>query len=675
LSFATTVAADAGSYVCEVSGACTPIAISSSATLTIAAGSSIINHPNSQNICTGASAVFVCDATGGSLTYQWKKDGVALTNGGNIAGATTFTLTVASSVLGDAGSYVCEVSSTCSSMLISNSATLSINTATAISSQPSSLTLCAGAPASFSISATGSGLVYQWTKGGTAISSATNSSYTIPSTVVADAGSYKCDITSACGFLSSTVATLTVDAPVSITTQPTNLSACPGDNITFSVLTTGTVASYQWKKNGVALVDGGNISNATTNVLAIASVSASDVDTYTCDVVAVCGANSTSSIAALTLSSTPTITTQPTNTLICTGQVLNLTIVANSGSTIIYQWQKDGVDLVNNAIITGANTATLSISSTTSADAGNYTCSVATSCSAPAVSNVAVVSTTTSSSITQQPISANVCKTQSVLFTVTISGSGIVYQWQYKANAALIYTNLSNGGKYSGVATNALVITNADISEEGAYRCVVTEACGAVQNSAPAALRIDSPNIIINPFPQSLCLGQLVQFSVVATGSNLVYQWYKDGVALVNGGRISGARAAALSITGAVISDNGDYTCSVTGICPPPVTSQPGTLTVSVCTAISIADLNGQIINIYPKPANNETTIEIKGRSGEITIGLFDMQGSLVLSDLYNVGSSADLIRINTSALPQGVYVVQIQIGEELYTDKLHVIH
>ena len=677
VSLSSTTAGDAGTYICEVSGSCAPIAVSTGATLTLAAGSSIVTQPISKSACTGSSTVFTCNATGGSLTYQWKKAGVALTDGGNISGATTFTLTLASLNLADAGDYACEVSSTCSAMLTSNIATLTVNNSTVITSQPSSLTRCVGTAASLDVVASGTGLVYQWMKGGISISGATNATYTIPSVAASDAGSYTADITSSCGLVSSNVAVLTINSPVTITTQPVNVNACAGDNVTISLVASGSVVSYQWFKNSVALVDGGTISNSATNSLTISSVSASDADSYTVQITGLCGAPVTSAASVLSLSTTPTITTQPpASVLICTGQSLSLNIAVSSASTVIHQWKKDGINLVSNGTtIIGATSATLTISPTTAGDAGSYTCSVSTSCSTPATSSAAVVSTTTSSSITQQPISAKVCKTQTVLYTVTIGGTGIVYKWQFKANGASVYTDLSNGGKYSGVTTKDLVITNVNISEEGAYRCVVTEVCGAVQNSAPAALIIDSPTIVQHPFPQSVCLGQIIQFNVVATGSNIVYQWYKDGVAVTNGGRVSGAATASLKITGSTITDNGEYTCRVSGICPPVAISQPATLTVSVCTAISIADLNGQKIAVYPKPANDFTTIEIKEYIGEISFVLFDLQGSLIQNNTFDVNAASEKITLDTSTLPQGMYFIQIYLGGELYTDKIEVIH
>jgi hypothetical protein len=73
----------------------------------------------------------------------------------------------------------------------------------------------------FSVKASGTEpLSYQWRKGGSDISGATDSSYTITSVVMADAGSYDVVVSNSCGSVTSSAATLTVnkaDAACNIT--------------------------------------------------------------------------------------------------------------------------------------------------------------------------------------------------------------------------------------------------------------------------------------------------------------------------------------------------------------------------------------------------------------------------------------------------------------------------
>ena len=87
----------------------------------------ITSQPASQTLLTGASATFSVTATGSpSPSYQWKKGGIALVNGGQISGATSATLTVAGLASTDAGSYTCDVSNS-SGSVISTAATLTVN--------------------------------------------------------------------------------------------------------------------------------------------------------------------------------------------------------------------------------------------------------------------------------------------------------------------------------------------------------------------------------------------------------------------------------------------------------------------------------------------------------------------------------------------------------------------
>jgi hypothetical protein len=76
--------------------------------------------------------------------------------------------------------------------------------------QPSNLTVEAGANAPFSIVASGLSNQYQWRKNGIAINGATSASLTIQQTIPSDAGTYSCLISNGGGFATTNGATLTV---------------------------------------------------------------------------------------------------------------------------------------------------------------------------------------------------------------------------------------------------------------------------------------------------------------------------------------------------------------------------------------------------------------------------------------------------------------------------------
>ncbi|MFM1769049.1 MAG: hypothetical protein RJA22_1578 [Verrucomicrobiota bacterium] len=83
-----------------------------------------------------------------------------------------------------------------------------------IVSQPQSLTVTAGQPASFSVGATGEPLSYQWRKGGLPLAGATAATVTLPATTTSDAGSYDCAVSNPQGTTLSSAATLAVVLPV-----------------------------------------------------------------------------------------------------------------------------------------------------------------------------------------------------------------------------------------------------------------------------------------------------------------------------------------------------------------------------------------------------------------------------------------------------------------------------
>ncbi len=79
-----------------------------------------------------------------------------------------------------------------------------------ITIQPASQTNLFGSVTTFSVTAGGGGLTYQWMKGGVPIPNATNSTYTIPYTVDTDAGNYQVLVQNTAGSVLSDIAALTV---------------------------------------------------------------------------------------------------------------------------------------------------------------------------------------------------------------------------------------------------------------------------------------------------------------------------------------------------------------------------------------------------------------------------------------------------------------------------------
>jgi Immunoglobulin I-set domain len=221
---------------------------------------SITAQPANQTVNAGQTATFTVSATGtASLAYQWQKKGA------NISGATAASYTTPATTAADSGSTFDVIVSNAAGNVTSNSATLTVNsapTAPTISTQPGNQIVTAGQAATFSVVAAGSSpLSYQWQLNGTNISGATRTSYTTPVTTTANSGEqFRVIITNALGNITSTAATLTVNASTAgssidvITYHYDNLRT--GQNVNEMTLTPANVKQAAFGKLGEFAVDG-----------------------------------------------------------------------------------------------------------------------------------------------------------------------------------------------------------------------------------------------------------------------------------------------------------------------------------------------------------------------------------------------------------------------------------
>jgi hypothetical protein len=391
-SIASAQSGDAGGYSVSVSNVAGSVN-SSAATLTVnpaLQAPTITTQPQSLTVIPGSGATFSVAANGtATLTYQWQKGGV------NIAGATSATYTIASAAAGDAGNYTVVVTNGVGSAT-SSMAVLTVSAvvvAPTIATQPVSATVTAGTPATFSVVANGTApLTYQWKKGTTAVSGATAATYLIGSAQAGDAASYTVVVTNSAGSITSTSATLTVDAsPVvpAITTQPQASTVTAGSSANFTVVASGTAPlSYQWSKGGVA------IAGATAATYSIASAQAGDAGSYFVMV-----SNSAGSVTSVTVALTvsavvaaPSITTQPQSVSVTVGSGVSFNVIATGTGPLSYQWRKTG------AAVAGATNASFAIANAQTGDAGDYTV-VVTNAAGSATSTVATLAVSVAASV------------------------------------------------------------------------------------------------------------------------------------------------------------------------------------------------------------------------------------------------------------------------------------
>ncbi|HRE37479.1 MAG TPA: choice-of-anchor J domain-containing protein [Chitinophagaceae bacterium] len=227
-------------------------------------------------------------------------------------------------------------------------ATINVVQPPAITSQPSTTTVCAGGNATFSVGATPAiaTTTFQWqvsTNGGVTWTNLTNvapySGVTLSTLTITGVTAgmhnnrYRVIVGGQCPPqpLTSSAAVLNVNVPPAITTNPTSISRCLGTSASFtaaaSVSSGNASFSYQWQVS----VDGGvtfsNISGATSATYTIASVTqAMNGNRYRCVVtVAPCATTATTTAATLTVIPLPNVTISSPVTQLVPGRTTTIT--------------------------------------------------------------------------------------------------------------------------------------------------------------------------------------------------------------------------------------------------------------------------------------------------------------------------------------------------------------
>ncbi|MEM9858609.1 MAG: FG-GAP-like repeat-containing protein [Bacteroidota bacterium] len=196
--------------------------------------------------------------------------------------------------------------------------------------------------------------------------------------------------------------------------------------------------------------------------------------------------------------------------------------------------------------------------------------------------------------ISTQPTDDDLCEGETAIFTTSASGTtNITYQWQEDQGSG--FTNLSDGGEYSGATTSDLYVANLTAQQDGyQYRCVITGDFAPDRISDIALLQVETLSAISSqPQDQTIDIGDVATFTVTASGENLTYQWQKDGNDLGN------ETNSTLSISNVAASDQGSYSCTVTSNCNTVISQTANLFVIDPNIGFSVTDLdqNQQIGN------------------------------------------------------------------------------
>jgi hypothetical protein len=259
-----------------------------SGTLTVQAAPSILASPVNQTVVSGSSVTFAASASGSPVpTVQWQQS--TSNNGGNsysnISGATGTTFTLTSATSSQNGYLYRAVFTNSVGSATTSSATLTVQSAPVVSTNPKSQTVNAGQTATLTAAAAGNPTpTVQWqvsTNGGTTFSNvagATGTTLTLAGTTASQNGSiYRAVFTNTVGSATTTTATLTVKYAPIVNSMPVSQSVTAGQSATFTAAATGNpTPTVQWQVSTNGGSTFSNISGATTSTLTLTSTTASE---------------------------------------------------------------------------------------------------------------------------------------------------------------------------------------------------------------------------------------------------------------------------------------------------------------------------------------------------------------------------------------------------------------
>ena len=269
-------------------------------------------------------------------------------------------------------------------------------------------------------------------------------------------------------------------------TGTTSISACIGATAMFTVTTSGSSPSYQWEVNmGSGWSDLSNstfYSGVNTANLAVSNITAGMNNYKFRARITAAGCTEKGNYGFLTVSTSPSITTQPKNQLDCEKRSVNFSVVA-TGTGLTYSWKyKKPADPSFTTITAATSNVSNSVTSTISiANIGstqfpndtqfqvvvsNGTCDVSSSLATLSVNEILDITSGTT---------VTMCYGSNHFYTVTTSypSNVVSYKWK-KSVTSGVWNDVVDGTHYSGATTATLNIISGTPNESAEYRVYIT---------------------------------------------------------------------------------------------------------------------------------------------------------------------------------------------------------
>jgi hypothetical protein len=358
-------------------------------------------------------------------------------------------------------------------------------------------------------------------------------------------------------------------------------------------------------------------------------------------------------IVGLSLAPSVAITSPSASSTVCAGATVKFTVEATGASS--YQWYKSGNQVANGGSISGATTATLTITNAQISDAGSY--------SVVAIGTFSsVTSTAYSLSVNQQPTatltSSGPITTTNPTATLTATG-GNTYLFSSGAN--------QNGGPSGNTAS---------VTSPGVYSVTAIGAggCSAVASAT-----------VTGAASQSSCRNGTAVITVVASGTPVKYEWYRNSINSArlteNPAQVRGTSTASLTLVNQQVT--ADYYVRVTDANGTAVVYGPFRMTVNLnCNIYARHGAEESLLQVTlaPNPVQDDRLrATVQGAAGKsLHVQLTDLSGRVIQSQHWQQAETDQKLDWNMIQHTSGVYLLQAstdaQGGEQGQRQSLKVI-
>ncbi|MCR5782872.1 MAG: immunoglobulin domain-containing protein [Clostridia bacterium] len=376
------------------------------------------------------------------------------------------------------------------SFIVANANSSSLVENIIITSQPVDVAAAAGTTAKFTVEATGADS-YEWQVSGdngktwkqSGAGTAKSATLMVRVTAATSKVLYRCAVSNADETVYSDNVRIIPDneKPV-ITSQPMNVSLKSGAAASFSVKAlSATPLFYQWQvsgDNGKTWKTTGAYGANTAKMTVTASASTAKA-VYRCAVKNSRGTTYTNTVSITLTDANPVIRVQPVKVKAKTGAAASFSVAASGAES--YQWQVSGDNgkTWKTTGASGANTAKMTVTASTSTAKAVYRCAINNANGTVYSNTVSIIITNVKPVIRVQPVNVNAKTGTAVSFSVVAYGAAS-YQWQVSGdNGKTWKTTGASRAKTAALSVNATAATSKVL-----YRCAVTNDIGTLYSNS-----------------------------------------------------------------------------------------------------------------------------------------------------------------------------------------------